>query len=107
MTRAKISVFARSSELHELARHELPDGTIGIIAVSRPRRRVQGMEGWTRIDPRPWTKTAATWRRNDGLVFLRHCGHPTALRQWMLESTDGSLLRTFATLDDAIRALQP
>lgn len=39
--------------------------------------------GWTRTDPRPWSKCSAVWTHRSGWQ-LRHAGHATALRPWLL-----------------------
>ena len=44
--------------------------------------------GWERVDPRPWTKTAARWKHPSGWE-LRHCGHPTANYPWALYDPTG------------------
>lgn len=49
--------------------------------------------GWTRTDPRPWTKLDARWKHRDGWR-LEHCGHPTALHPWALYNPDGQMIRT-------------
>jgi len=46
------------------------------------------VSGWARVDPRPWTKTAAVWRHVSGWT-LHHCGHPTAIYQWDLRAPNG------------------
>jgi len=49
--------------------------------------------GWTRVDPRPWGKVTARWEHRGGWR-LEHCGHPTALRPWILTAPDGREVRT-------------
>jgi hypothetical protein len=49
--------------------------------------------GWTRIDPRPWSKVRARWRHATGWR-LEHCGHPTALRPWALYAPSGEMILT-------------
>lgn len=49
--------------------------------------------GWTRVDPRPWSKVNARWVHRGGWT-LEHCGHPTALRPWILTAPDGGEVRT-------------
>lgn len=49
--------------------------------------------GWTRTDPRPWTKTAARWAHVAGWR-LEHCGHPTATYPWALYAPAGWMVRT-------------
>ena len=44
--------------------------------------------GWERVDPRPWTKTAARWKHPSGWE-LHHCGHPTANYPWALYDPTG------------------
>ena len=48
--------------------------------------------GWTRTDPRPWTKLAARWEHTSGWK-LDHCGHPTALWPWALYAPSGDMVR--------------
>jgi hypothetical protein len=88
----------------ELARHELADGTIGVIAIARKPRRSKAMRGWTRIDPRPWGKLGAVWRRDHGGLELHHCSHPTALRPWFIVDGKGARVtsQTFSRLVEAI-----
>lgn len=50
-------------------------------------RRRQSL-GWTRVDPRPWSKTNAKWRHEKGWR-LEHCGHPTANTPWDLHDAKG------------------
>jgi hypothetical protein len=88
----------------EIARHALSDGTIGVIAVTFTPPRRRAMRGWTRIDPRPWGKLGAVWRRDDGAFLLVHGSHPTALRPWMLFDGEGNEVtsRKFPRLLDAL-----
>jgi hypothetical protein len=51
--------------------------------------------GWTRVDPRPWTKLHARWRHPAGWR-LEHCGHPTALNPWALYAPTGEMVLTGA-----------
>jgi hypothetical protein len=51
--------------------------------------------GWTRTDPRPWSKLRARWEGPDGWR-LEHCGHPTANTPWVLIAPDGRWIRTGA-----------
>ena len=55
--------------------------------------------GWERVDPRPWTKTAARWKHPSGWE-LHHCGHPTANYPWALYAPDGLMVRTGALHGD-------
>lgn len=53
--------------------------------------------GWTRVDPRPWSKCEARWSHVAGWR-LEHCGHPTALWPWQLFAPTGELVLTGAAL---------
>jgi hypothetical protein len=90
--------------LKELTRLDLPDGTIGIIAIPIVERRRRFMRGWTRVDDRAGGKLHAIWKRDDGALQLVHCGHPTALRPWAIFARDGTSVTplTFSTLKRAI-----
>jgi len=55
--------------------------------------------GWTRTDPRPWTKTRAQWAHATGWR-AEHCGHPTALYPWALYAPDGALTLTGAKFSE-------
>ena len=55
--------------------------------------------GWTRMDPRPWSKCSARWRHRDGWR-LEHCGHPTALYPWSLYDPRGRCIGTGAKHGD-------
>lgn len=43
--------------------------------------------GWTRTDPKPWSKLRAVWQHENGWT-IQHCGHPTALTPWDLHDPD-------------------
>lgn len=49
--------------------------------------------GWTRVDPRPWSKLRARWEHTSGWR-LDHCGHPTALWPWALFDPAGQMVCT-------------
>ena len=51
--------------------------------------------GWTRTNPRPWSKLRARWEGPDGWR-LEHCGHSTANTPWVLIAPDGRWIRTGA-----------
>lgn len=51
--------------------------------------------GWRRVDARPWGKLAAFWDHRHGWT-LQHCGHPTALRPWILRDAAGEMWLTGA-----------
>lgn len=53
--------------------------------------------GWTRTDPRPWSKLNARWRHASGWT-LEHCGHPTALWPWLLRDPTGLRVLTGVTM---------
>ena len=90
--------------LKELSRHVLPDGAVAIVALARRARSSKLMRGWARIDPRPWGKLGAVWRRDDGAFVLEHCSHPTALRPWMIRAARGrpSTSKKFSQLREAL-----
>lgn len=54
-----------------------------------------GEAGWRRVDAKPWGKLAAFWRHRAGWT-LQHCGHPTALRPWILRDAAGEMWLTGA-----------
>jgi len=51
--------------------------------------------GWTRVDPKPWTKLRARWVHPSGWRLI-HCGHPTALHPWALYNPAGRMIRAGA-----------
>lgn len=51
--------------------------------------------GWTRVDPRPWSKCSARWSHVLGWK-LTHCGHPTAHYSWILTNPLGNVILTGA-----------
>ncbi len=65
----------------------------------RQRARITPTEirnaGWTRVDPRPWSKCGARWAHPSGWIIV-HCGHPTALWPWALYDPSGALILTGA-----------
>lgn len=56
----------------------------------RVSHNFMGGLGWSRVDPRPWTKLGARWEHRDGWV-LQHCGHPTANWPWALYDATGRM----------------
>jgi hypothetical protein len=60
-----------------------------------PSPKQSAAAGWTRTDPRPWTKLRARWQHVSGWR-LEHCGHPTALRPWALYDPTGDMVLTGA-----------
>lgn len=66
---------------------------------TRPMSHKRAAElGWTRVDRRPWTKLRAIWTHGTG-YRLEHCGHPTALRPWMLHDPEGRMVLTGAVVE--------
>jgi hypothetical protein len=46
--------------------------------------------GWTRVDPKPWSKLDALWLSSCGWR-IEHCGHPTANWPWALYDPKGRM----------------
>lgn len=67
-------------------------GQGAFLDIGEPAGPALGLRaGWTRVDPRPWTKCRARWVHASGWK-LNHCGHPTALRPWALYAPDGRMV---------------
>lgn len=74
----------------------LPDTTPPLPTIGRRMSPKQmAAAGWTRVDPRPWSKLHARWLHAAGWR-LEHCGHPTAIRPWALYSPAGDQILTGA-----------
>lgn len=76
-----------------VAEHDLPDGTVGVVAVGEPAAAPQepapavrgGWPGWTRLSA-PGDKCGARWRHEASGWEVKHCGHPTA--NWPYHAAD-------------------
>lgn len=86
-----VSDILADLDAKEVATHDLPDGTVGVVAVGKPAAPAPapaergGRPGWRRLSA-PGDKCGARWRHEASGWEVKHCGHPTA--NWPYHAAD-------------------